>query len=130
MMHFGVSDQDKTKPGIQIYQKDEQNNTSKNLLASLEELKKKVDYLALGHFHNYYQIPKENPWIFNPGSLETTDLKDVEKKRGAFLVETFGKEQLKFQVKHYECENGDPNNLYKIPLEINDMEVDDKNLYY
>jgi len=51
MMHFGIAGYDPLKPGIE---------RSDNL----EKLKEKVDYLALGHFHKQYFIPKKEPWIF------------------------------------------------------------------
>ena len=30
-----------------------------------------ADYLALGHIHYRYELPVEDPWIFNPGALES-----------------------------------------------------------
>lgn len=95
MMHFGIEGQDPTKSGIKISE-------------NLRYLHDRVDYLALGHFHKQYLLPVEEPWIFNPGSLEITDIKEVFKDftRGAFLVEFSGKE---FQWKSLKCDNGDVN---------------------
>ena len=99
MMHFGIEGEDPSKPGIEFSEK-------------FQKLHEKVDYMALGHFHKKYERPREETWIFNPGSLETTDIKDVlnseEATRGAFLVETIG---TKFQWKFFGCENGDSDPL-------------------
>ena len=112
MMHFGIQGYDSLKPGIEISD-------------SLNNLKEKVDYLALGHFHKQYAIPKKDPWIFNPGSLEINDLKEVfeDYKRGAFIVKFIGK---KSYPEALTCEIGDsnsnliPNRLFKnlSPIDI------------
>jgi len=75
LMHFGIQGQDKNKVGI-------------NISGKIQSLQKKVDYLALGHYHKQYQLPVEDPWIFNPGSLEVVEANDVFSgfDRGAFLV--------------------------------------------
>jgi len=74
MMHFGISEYDERKAGI-------------DLLPSLEELHRMIDYFALGHFHKQYMIPQKNPWIFNPGSLEVNEVNETFTDRGVFLVE-------------------------------------------
>lgn len=38
--------------------------------ADVLQLRDVADYLALGHIHYRYEVPIENPWIFNPGALE------------------------------------------------------------
>lgn len=101
MMHFGVEGQDPSKPGI-------------GLSESFKKLHSKVDYLALGHYHRLYQLPRNNPWVHNPGALEITDIREVfdyfdkDAKRGAFLVSSNEKSH---QIKALICENGatDPN---------------------
>lgn len=50
----------------------------------LHKLKGKVDYIALGHIHKSFV---EDNFIFNPGSLETCDITELEFKRGFFYVE-------------------------------------------
>jgi len=77
MLHFGVAGQDPSQPGIEINE-------------DLSKLHEKVDYLSLGHFHNSYQLPIDDPWIYNPGSLEITDVKEIinDYERCAYLVET------------------------------------------
>ena len=50
----------------------------------LHRLKGKVDYVALGHIHKSFV---EDNFIFNPGSLETCDITELEFKRGFFYVE-------------------------------------------
>ncbi len=52
--------------------------------SALNELKSVVNYVALGHTHQHYEI---DDWAFNPGSLEITSIDDFQKTRGAFLVE-------------------------------------------
>jgi DNA repair exonuclease SbcCD nuclease subunit len=42
-----------------------------------------VDYLALGHIHKQYE--RQN-WIFNPGSLEITKVKDYFETHGVYRV--------------------------------------------
>ncbi|MBD3194033.1 MAG: hypothetical protein GF317_03190 [Candidatus Lokiarchaeota archaeon] len=70
LQHFGILGQMKNVPGVP-YDK-------------IQTLKKKIDYLALGHFHKQYRI--EN-WIFNPGSSEVACSADLFFNRGVFLGE-------------------------------------------
>jgi len=51
-----------------------------------------VDYVALGHIHKGFVEGK----IFNPGSLETCDITELEFKRGFFYVEYDG--ELKYEL--------------------------------
>src|SRR6056297_3290931 len=78
MMHFGIEGQVSNKFGLDVTNQD------------LNKLKEKVDYLALGHFHRQYSLPSENPWIFNPGSLEVVEMEEVYEQfnRGAFMIES------------------------------------------
>ena len=39
--------------------------------ADVLKLRGIADYLALGHIHYRYELPVEDPWIFNPGALES-----------------------------------------------------------
>ena len=53
--------------------------------ADLERLRPYTDYLALGHIHKPFV---QDDWIYNPGSLETTSVTEVEwEDRGYFVVE-------------------------------------------
>lgn len=47
-------------------------------------LKNKVDYVALGHIHCSFV---EDNFIFNPGSLETCDITEINFDRGFFYIE-------------------------------------------
>ena len=48
-------------------------------------LRKKIDYVALGHIHKPYEVDN---WIFNPGSPETCSIEEVAwPERGYYLVE-------------------------------------------
>jgi len=95
MMHFGIQGQDERKKGYQ-------------LTKDLQELHKKVDYLALGHFHKQYQLPERDPWIFNPGSLEVNEITEYATEHGVFLVDIFPEENNSFEVKSIFCVNGNP----------------------
>jgi len=118
MMHFGINEYDERKTGIDFSPK-------------LQELNEKVDYLALGHFHNQYIVPDKNPWIYNPGSLEINDIVDTRTDRGAFLVEVF--ENKKVEVKKLLCENGNTSDALAIPnrrfLVPNPINISEKNTF-
>lgn len=69
MMHFGIDGQ-ADAPGYS-YNK-------------ILPLRKHVDYLALGHFHNAYSL--EN-WLYNPGSVEATSVTEAGEARGVYLYD-------------------------------------------
>ncbi|REJ79277.1 MAG: DNA repair exonuclease [Acidobacteria bacterium] len=50
----------------------------------LEELRAVTEYVGLGHTHKCFEIDN---WVFNPGSLEITNIVEYSEKRGAWLVE-------------------------------------------
>lgn len=102
MMHFGIKDQVKDKPGIEIRE-------------DLRLLHEKVNYLALGHFHKKFALPRNNEWIFNPGGLEINDAKEVWRSytRGIFLVEVKDKENP--NIRHIPCDNGKSESSEEIP---------------
>ncbi len=102
MMHFGVSGEDKRKVG------------ASDLSKPLMKLHNSVDYLALGHFHTQYVLTEEDPWIFNPGSLEVNEITEYEADHGALLVQ-ISSEKNNFNYKPLLCENGNTNDLYSIP---------------
>lgn len=106
MMHFGITGQVKDKPGIDMSE-------------NLNQLHEKIDYLALGHFHKKYALPINNEWIFNPGSLEVNDAKEIwgirgeSYQRGIFLVEV--KDKNRPNINHLLCANGNPEDSNEIP---------------
>ncbi len=53
----------------------------------LNELREVADYVALGHTHKCFEIDN---WVFNPGSLEITNIAEYSERRGAWLVEVEG----------------------------------------
>ena len=60
-------------------------------MENLAPLQPYVDYVALGHIHKPYGrgIPVDygEPWLQNPGSLETVSIDEVQRKqRGAIIV--------------------------------------------
>jgi len=59
--------------------------------ANLNMLREVIDYLALGHVHKSYE---EGDWIFNPGSLEATNIDETQEKRGAWLIEVDDKNHI------------------------------------
>jgi DNA repair exonuclease SbcCD nuclease subunit len=53
-------------------------------IAALDELKNSVDYIALGHTHRRFELDGR---VFNPGSIEITNIAEYRETRGVFLVE-------------------------------------------
>jgi exonuclease SbcD len=47
------------------------------------KLKDVVDYLALGHYHNAYEL---DGWAYNPGSPDTCSLSEVNEPKGFYHV--------------------------------------------
>ncbi len=47
------------------------------------KLKEVVDYLALGHYHNAYEL---DAWAYNPGSPDTCSLSEVNEPKGFYHV--------------------------------------------
>lgn len=64
----------------------------------LTELKKYIDYLALGHTHKYFEV---GDFGYNPGSLEACSVDEYFNERGALLVEVNGKKHKAKLVKDY-----------------------------
>ncbi|MHA1745611.1 MAG: metallophosphoesterase family protein [Promethearchaeota archaeon] len=99
MMHFGITGQVKDRMGHEID-------------ASLQKLREKVDYLALGHFHKMYSLPSKDEWIYNPGSTEINDAREIwgikgfPYERGVFLADIKGKQRDLNRIKHILCANG------------------------
>jgi len=81
LQHFGIEGQMKNVPGLH--------------LQIVEQLKDRVDYLALGHYHKQFIL---NEWIYNPGSSEAACSSDSSYKRGIFLVKIFGNNSYTKQV--------------------------------
>jgi exonuclease SbcD len=63
----------------------------------LAQLKEKVDYLALGHWHKPYE---QDGWIFNPGALECGGIEEKDWKGGYYLISVPEKANEKFSVRH------------------------------
>lgn len=70
--------------------------------ANIEDLRKYIDYLALGHFHLKFQL--EN-WVFNPGASETVNISERDFKSGIFYVETKKIEEQESDTKKTEDES-------------------------
>ncbi|MCD1295214.1 DNA repair exonuclease [Methanocella sp. CWC-04] len=49
----------------------------------LAALKGSVDYLALGHYHNRYEV---DGWVYNPGSPDTCSVSEVSGDKGFYHV--------------------------------------------
>lgn len=49
----------------------------------VEPLRERVDYLALGHIHKRLEF---GDWVYNPGSLETNSMEEIEWPHGFFDV--------------------------------------------
>ena len=110
MMHFGIDGQDKEKKGILL---DE----------DFEKIHEKINYLALGHFHRMYRLPHGDEWIYNPGSTEFNDIRDLflaqkeeeDLDHGAFLVEIHNGELSEPTIKPIYCFMGETNDPNLIP---------------
>ncbi|MFW9941028.1 MAG: exonuclease SbcCD subunit D [Candidatus Thorarchaeota archaeon] len=74
LQHFGIAGQMDNVPGIK--------------LEKIQPLKKRINYLALGHYHKQFIL---EDWIYNPGSAEAVSSIDNSFKRGVFLVEVLKK---------------------------------------
>ncbi len=107
LMHFGVKGYDESKPGIS-YEED------------FKQLHEKIDYMALGHYHRYYVHPKEDPWIFNPGSIEVNNIRELfslkldgkswdnnwRSERGIILAEIKSMDKFQQNYELIEFDNG------------------------
>lgn len=51
--------------------------------ALLEPLKEQVQYIGLGHWHRHMEVDN---WIYNPGSMEHTDINRDDISKGYFIV--------------------------------------------
>ncbi|MBS1263672.1 MAG: DNA double-strand break repair protein Mre11 [Methanonatronarchaeales archaeon] len=69
MMHFGIEGRGEG-PGYSY--------------SCLLPLRENVDYLALGHYHNAYEV---EGWGYNPGSVEPTSVSEAGEDRGVYLYE-------------------------------------------
>jgi DNA repair exonuclease SbcCD nuclease subunit len=54
---------------------------------TLQQFEELVDYLALGHIHKPYESPADEPWFFNPGSLEAHDTQEARWDLGYYLTD-------------------------------------------
>jgi len=54
---------------------------------TLQQFEGLVDYLALGHIHKPYEGPADEPWFFNPGSLEAHDTQEARWNLGYYVTD-------------------------------------------
>ncbi len=88
----------------------------------LHRLRGKVDYVALGHIHKSFV---EKDFVFNPGSLETCDVSELEYRRGFFYVEYDGELRYRlvenrrrdFVILSYEMNSPDYEELRRFLME-------------
>lgn len=57
-----------------------------------DDIRKGLDYLALGHFHNYYVREHEGCTIVNPGSIERLSWAELDDEKGFVWAELDGSE--------------------------------------
>lgn len=74
MGHFGVADEVPDLGATVRY-------------STLQQLEDVVDYLALGHIHKPYEGPGDDPWFFNPGSLEAHSTEEARWELGYYVTE-------------------------------------------
>ena len=55
-----------------------------------EDIKSGLNYLALGHFHNYYERDYEGCKIVNPGSIEKLSWAEINDEKGFVWAELHG----------------------------------------
>jgi len=55
-----------------------------------EDIKSGLNYLALGHFHNYYERDHEECRIVNPGSIEKLSWAEIDDEKGFVWAELHG----------------------------------------
>lgn len=82
----------------------------------LSDLKAVTDYVALGHTHKCFEIDN---WAFNPGSLEITSITEYSERRGAWLVEVSGNNQI--TARHVEDYDQRP--FQRLSFDVSRMEV-------
>ena len=72
-----------------------------------EDINSKIDYLALGHFHNYFERTKNNTTICNPGSIEILTWSEVpDEKKFAFVeLDGNGCKITPITLQTRDCEN-------------------------
>jgi exonuclease SbcD len=75
-------------------------------------LQDRVEYLAAGHFHSYSVFPKENPFMFIPGSTEYWDLGEKVGAKGMILYDT--------ETKKHEFIPTTPRNKIHLRVEATD----------
>ncbi len=63
----------------------------------LDELRAVTDYVGLGHTHKCFEIDN---WAFNPGSLEITNIAEYTERRGAWLIDVDGENNI--SARHVE----------------------------
>lgn len=74
MAHFGVTDEVPDLGASVRY-------------STLQQFEGLVDYLALGHIHKPYEGPADEPWLFNPGSLEAHDTREARWDLGYYVTD-------------------------------------------
>lgn len=57
----------------------------------IEQIRPNCDLLLLGHIHKPFEIGN---WVFNPGSLETTNSKELEWEDRGILILTIGEDRV------------------------------------
>jgi DNA repair exonuclease SbcCD nuclease subunit len=105
MMHFGLEGLVRNREGVAM----------SDALLGIHDV---VDYLVLGHYHRMYMLPEKEPWIFNPGSIETVDSSEYYEQfqKGAFLVTMRGKTPKDIQIQPIYAEPGGEDGPFTIPV--------------
>jgi exonuclease SbcD len=88
MAHFGLQGEIPGMPGGVPHER-------------IVELKKYVDYFALGHWHKPFE---HDDWIYNPGSLETCGMDERQWEGGFYHVAIDQNSEHRYIVKHVKSE--------------------------
>ena len=62
------------------------------------QLKGAVDYLALGHYHNAYEI---DDWVYNPGSPDTCSIAEAFDPKGIYHVTDMGAKLIPMNIRKF-----------------------------
>ncbi|TFH30443.1 MAG: hypothetical protein E4G98_02060 [Promethearchaeota archaeon] len=100
LQHFGIAGQMKNVPG-KAYE-------------LIKNLRRKVHYLGLGHYHKGFEI--EN-WIFNLGSAEAVSAMETTFRRGIFHCEINQNNQINQRSQNSPKDRGFSKKITRIPLE-------------
>jgi DNA repair protein SbcD/Mre11 len=79
-----------------------------------------IDYLALGHWHKPYE---RDGWIFNPGSLETCSMNELNWRGGYYYVQIHENNNQNFTA---ELHPGERRSFYRFTFQVDEYLTPEK----